>query len=60
MAAIRGGHNVARRILAWVGTHWDIEQLTGRDVDGSLQRLRKAGRIQYDAATGWKEVTGGS
>lgn len=52
MAAIRGGACRLDTIAAQLGLqHWQDM----RTVDRSLQRLRKAGRIQYDAGTGWKE-----
>lgn len=51
MAAIRGGAKRAATIHESVGLAYHI-----REIDRSRQRLRKAGRIQYDAGKGWEEV----
>lgn len=54
LAAIQDGTRFGRGIIACVVDKEPSADLHA--VDGALQRLRRDGRIQFDATTGWKVI----
>jgi len=54
LESIRSGRSRAGAVQS----HLQMTGITGaRDIDKSLQRLRRRGSIQYESKTGWRVAT---